>query len=193
MTACSNENKPTTSELKAVLMIQIPDYIKIERFTVKASQNYGDDVAPNYGSRFEATIKPNSDLFEKVGVLKGVGELKGIDLVSVRTKEGTEMDIYGKISSSLYQGYWKHTLEIDGKPIQVLGLPLNRVSTLAIIQGSDEEKEFLAEKQREIDRIKVETKENMPNADKKFCRNMGFNVSPTPGMGRISESFERGL
>lgn len=166
LVACSGENKPTTSELKATLTQSIPGHVELNSFSVQASQNFGNKVEPIYGSRFKATVSAMVDLY------KIDKKDKEITFVRLVTKKGKQTELFGKITSKLYQGAWKHNIDIDGDPIRNLGIPLNQIPAgRVIVRGSDEEKKYYAEierkeKERRIERERkaTELRKNIANA-----------------------------
>jgi hypothetical protein len=168
LVACSGENKPATSELKTALVQNMPGHIELNSFSVQASQNFGNNVEPIYGTRFNATVIVLVDLY------KTDKRDKEVTFVRLVTKKGKQTEIFGKITSKLYQGTWKHNINIDGTPILNLGVPLNQVSAgHVIIRGSDKEKKYYAEierkekeRQAEIKRKEAELRKNLANASK---------------------------
>ena len=168
MVACSGENKPTTNELKTTLTQNIPGHCKLNSFSVEASQNFGNKVEPVYGSRFKASIIAATDLYKKD---KSNNEVVFVRLV---TQKGKQTEIFGKITSKLYQGAWRHNIDIDGDPIHNLGLPLNQISAArVIIRGSDEEKKYytkIEQKEKELreerKRKEVELRNNIAITEK---------------------------
>ncbi|RLB84217.1 MAG: hypothetical protein DRH24_05630 [Deltaproteobacteria bacterium] len=168
LVACSGENKPPTSEMKAALTQSIPGHVELNSFSIQASQNFGNKVEPIYGSRFNSTVTAMVDLY------KIDKKDKGITFARLVTKRGKQTEVFGKITSKLYQGAWKHNIDIDGSPIRNLGLPLNQIPAgRVIVRGSDEEKNYYAEierkeKERRIERERkaAELRENILNARK---------------------------
>ena len=167
--SCSGD-KPTTKDLKTALIETLPGFVELEDFKIKASQNFGNEVDPNYGSRFQAEIVTVTDLYKKDAVEHNV------QFIHLSTTSGKKMDIFGKIQSALYQGSWKHDVQIDGNPIQNLGIPLNQFSSIrCIVRGSVEETDFYSEiKRKEEERIAAEAKKaeelrnNIRNAENLF-------------------------
>ena len=166
MVACSGENKPATSEMKAALTQSISGHVELNSFAIQASQNFGNKVEPIYGSRFNSTVSAMVDLY------KIDKKDKGITFARLVTKRGKQTEVFGKITSKLYQGAWKHNIDIDGTPIRNLGVPLNQISAgRVIVRGSAEEKKYYAEierkeKERRIEREReaTELRKNIANA-----------------------------
>ena len=164
---CFGDNTPTSNELKSALIQEIVGYVEIENFSVQASQNLGNEVEPIILSRFKATVSTSIDLYNV--------DSKQSDVTFVRLNKSkeTKIDVFGKITSKLYQGIWKHSIDIDGTPITNLGKPLNQISAVRIIiRGSDEEKHYYAEikqkeieHQREIERKATELRKNLLHAE----------------------------
>lgn len=157
--SCSGDNKPANSDLKATLTHSLPSHIEINSFSIKASQNFGNKVEPIYASRFQASVVSLVDLY------KIDKKDKKVIFVRLATEKGKEIEIFGKIKSRLYQGGWKHDIDIDGTPIRHLGVLLNQISAEhVIVRGSNEEKKHLAE----IKRREAELRRNISNAKKIF-------------------------
>lgn len=145
MSACSGENKPATGDLKKALSLQLPGHMLLDSFSVEASQNLGNKVEPLYAVRFQATIKAMVDLYEEDR------KEPNVRLVSLVSNRGKKTDIFGKISSRLYQGVWQHDIDIDGNPFASLGIPLTQFSGGRVfIRGSDEEKKYYSELRNNI-------------------------------------------
>lgn len=154
--ACSGGNKPSTSELKMALTQSLPGYLEIKSFSVKAMQNFGNKVEPDFGTRFQAILVTNSDLYFKDSAEND------ILFVRLQTPSNKTTEIFGKIESRLFQGSWRNSVSIEGDSISNLGLPLNQISGhQIIIRGSEEEKNYLAE----IERKKEEQRKNLQNAN----------------------------
>jgi len=157
MSACSGENKPATSDLKKALTLQLPGHISLDSFSVEASQNLGNKVEPLYAVRFQAAVKAMVDLY------KEDRSENGVRFISIVSDKGKKADIFGKITSRLYQGAWQHNFDIDGNPFAGLGAPLTQFSGgRVIILGSDEEKKYYAE----IEQKQTEQRKNIANAEK---------------------------
>ena len=176
---CSGSNAPSKSELKNFLITYLPGHLQVKDFSIDASQNFGNEIEPNYGSRFHATVSAVEESYVTDG------RHHGVTFARLASEKGKETSIYGKIQSRLYQGMWQHDMDIDGNIISTLGVPLNQVSHgRVIIRGSEEEKEYFAEVNRkEAERIaeaerleaerrakkereKAELRENIANAKK---------------------------
>jgi hypothetical protein len=168
MSACSGENKPATSDLKKALTLHLPGHVSLNSFSVEASQNLGNKVEPLYAVRFQAAVKAMVDLY------KEDGSENGVRFVSLVSDKGKKADIFGKITSRLYQGAWQHNIDIDGNPFAALGTPLTQFpGGRVIIRGSNEEKSYYAEVERKNKEIKAEAERreselraNIANAQK---------------------------
>lgn len=157
LTACSEGDKPSTDELKTALIQSLPGHFEVNSFSVKATQNFGNKVEPDYGTRFQASVRTISDLYTKDTMKNGAL------FVRLHTATGKRTEIFGKIQSRLYQGSWRHSVQIDGNPVACLGIPLNQFSEgRVIIRGSDDEKKFHSE----IEQKQAEQRKNIANAEK---------------------------
>ncbi|MDD4275275.1 MAG: tetratricopeptide repeat protein [Desulfobacter postgatei] len=137
---------PSTSELRNVLSLHLPAYIKLTDFSVEASQNLGSEVEPNWGARFNAVILATTDLYSENN------SENNVVFVSLSVKKNSKLDIFGKIYSTLYRGKWRHNIDIDGSPVFNLGLPLTAYSKRGnriIVRGSIDEKTYYNNLQKE--------------------------------------------
>lgn len=131
---CSGENKPTDSQLREALIVELPEYVTVTDFTVEAMENTGNEVEPSYISRYKAKGEVISELYTRDG---SVGDV--LFLLSA-TEAGTELELFGKSRSELYQGGWAHDLYVEGNPIRKLGRPLTEFAPArTIVRGSAEE------------------------------------------------------
>jgi len=139
LTGCSGENRPTKSELSTTLADQLPDYLKLSSLSVEAMENTGNEVDPNYIARFSAIAETQSVLYTPDG---SDGDWLFVKQV---TAAGESVELFGKSSSVLYQGGWRHSMGLDGNPISPLGKPLASFAPRqTLIRGSDEEQAHLA-------------------------------------------------
>ena len=153
--SCSGKNEPKTAELKNALIQNVPGHIEVVKFAVEAIQNFGSEVDPNIGSRFKATVGTTVNLYKKKSVKNGV------IFVFHSSAVGNQAEIFGKITSNLYQGAWRHRVAIEGNPIPNMGIPLNQFTgSRVLIRGSAEEKQYFLE----IKRKKEEQRQNLANA-----------------------------
>jgi len=140
LTGCSGENKPSGAEISAALAAELPDHLSVTSFDIEAMENTGSEVDPNYIARFKATMETQSSLYEPDG---SSGEQLFLKEV---TTAGHSTELFGKSSSVLFQGGWRHDLLLDGNPVRSLGRPLASFAPKpTLIRGSDEEKAYFAE------------------------------------------------
>lgn len=131
---CAGENKPSGSDISAALSEQLPGYLQVTRFDIEAMQNTGNDVEPNYIARFTASAKTQDTLYVTDGTDGKVVFLKKA------TEPGHAVDMFGKSSSVIYEGGWRHDLRIDGNPVSQLGRTFDSFAPrVAIVRGSAEE------------------------------------------------------
>lgn len=130
---CSSENKPNNSQLQEALSLELPAYLKVTDFSVDAMQNVGNEVEPNYVARFNAKAEVSTDLYVKDGSEDGLYFMKGA------TDAGSEIELFGKSSSVLFQGTWEHRMGIEGNPVAKLGRPIDAFTAGTVVRGSPEE------------------------------------------------------
>lgn len=105
-------------------------------------ENTGNEVEPSFVSRYKATGEVVSELYARDGTLNDVVFLKSV------TQPGTELELFGKSRSELYQGGWAHDLYVDGNPISKLGRPATDfASANTLVRGSAEELAYQEELQ----------------------------------------------
>ena len=139
--ACSfSSDEPKERDLKTGFKMELPGYLGLSDFDVKVLENLGNKVEPKWGSRFEAVVKPNVDLY-----VFDSKDQNGVTFVMLKTKQGKKIPVYGKYISVPYQGQWKHFVDVDGNPIQNLGDPIEQFKGRVIIRGSDEEQNYYTE------------------------------------------------
>ncbi len=137
---CSGENKPTDAQLREALVVELPEYVTVTDFRVEAMENTGNEVEPSYISRYKAKAEVTSELYTRDGSVGDVLFLLGA------TAPGTELELFGKSRSELYQGGWAHDLYIEGNPIRKLGQPAAAFAPArTIVRGSAEETVFQEE------------------------------------------------
>ena len=131
---CSGENKPSEAQLREALVLEVPSYVTVIDFSVDAMENTGNEVEPNYIARFNAKVESNEALYARDGAEGDVLFL--LD----KTAAGTVLDLFGKSSSQLYQGEWRHDLYVEGNTLSALGRPLAEFADrTTIVRGSAEE------------------------------------------------------
>jgi hypothetical protein len=139
LSGCSGENRPATSDIKA-LSLRLPGHVSLESFSVEAGQNLGNKVEPIYAVRFNAVFKSMVDLYREEK------RENGAIFVRLVSEKGKKADVFGKITSTLYQGAWRYNIDIDGNPFAGLGTPLTQFSGgRVIISGTDEEKKYYSD------------------------------------------------
>jgi hypothetical protein len=132
--------KPSKSDIKNSYEMSLPGYLTLVDFEVDIIENLGNKVDPRWGSRFRASVKTRVESFvidrEEADAL----------FVSLKTSKGEQVDVYGKAYSTLYQGGWTHTYEMEGKPIENMGIPLDSYSgKRVILTGSKEAESYIAQ------------------------------------------------
>lgn len=160
LAACSSIDEPTFDELKQYLTKQLPEYIRLDTFTIDASDNTGSKVDPLWNYRFRASIVSKEALF-RPDANPDPRRYKGVTFVSTTTAKGEKKDIFGKIFCELYEGKWNCRTSLDGSPIDNLGKPLTHFSGLVIVKGTKQEQQYYSQVRQKEDllrRAKSETK-----------------------------------
>lgn len=135
-----SSDKPEKGDIRNSFEMSLSSYLSLEDFEVDILENLGNKVDPRWGSRFKATVRTRVDSY--------LPEREGEKILFVRlhASKGQSVDVYGKAYSKVYQGGWNHSFEIEGKPIENLGLPLdNYGGKRVVVIGSQEEKHYLEE------------------------------------------------
>lgn len=147
--ACSSgEDKPSSDEIKSGISIRLPKYIQLENIEIEKQQNVGNEIEPEWGTRIKATVKTKYPLFS----LDFLDKDRKVSFISLKTEKGTESDVYAKVYSRLFQGNWKHRVEIDGKPFNNLGKQRHQFfidrygeDQRVLVRGSEEESDYLSQ------------------------------------------------
>ena len=150
------DKKPKKSELKSAFKMELPGYVQLIDYDVEILENMGNKVDPRWGSRFKATVKSNVPLY----ILNEKDRKKSLTFVTLKSKQGSSTDVYGKVITTIYQGKWKHHFNIEGSPIQNMGAQLNTFDGKVLVKGSKEEKEYFAA----IEQKKEKLRQNIANA-----------------------------
>lgn len=146
LNACSNKLEPSEDELEATLEQSLPGYFSLYDFEIEVSQNLGNEVDPVYSTRFQATVKTKEDLFS---IVEGG---KDFVLVAEKTEKGAKTEVYGKITSKLFQGKWQSTLNIEGNPFSNTGTPKSQISGgQVLVAGSSEAEAHLEHLRKEAE------------------------------------------
>lgn len=122
ITGCSpNTNKPSKSELKVALNNAIPQYTEIIDFKIEAQVNIGNEVDQIWATRYKAKAKITVPLYShRKYPIDNATINKNIHPI-VSTQKGTKVALFGKVTSTLYQGKWQHLPRIEGDPFHTLG------------------------------------------------------------------------
>ena len=150
------DKKPKKSELESAFKMELPGYIQQSDFDVEVLENIGNKVDPRWGSRFKAIVKTKVPLYKQ----DKHDRKHKITFVVLKNEKNTKTEIYGKITSTIFQGKWKHNFDIEGRPIRNLGILLNEFNGRVMVRGSNEEKEYFAN----IERQKTALRNNIANA-----------------------------
>lgn len=139
-------DEPKEGDLKDNFKMELPGYLQLSDFDAEVLENLGSKVEPKWGSRFEAIVKPNVNLY-----VFDRKDKNDVTFVVLKTEQGKKTYIYGKYVSIPYQGQWKHMIDIDGNPLKNLGNPIEQFGGQVIIKGSVDEQNYytdLKEKER---------------------------------------------
>jgi hypothetical protein len=143
LTACSDNNKPSDSELIAALASQVDRNFEVSTLDITASENRGDNVTPLFATRFEATVSSQAVLYEMDSVEGGV------TFVTQTHALGDSIKVFGVIESRIIQGDWSHDIRIEGKPFLEVGRALEQFPSKnpVMVAGTEE---AMAEQARQL-------------------------------------------
>lgn len=140
---------PANAELKtavAAVSETLPTYITMGDFSVDTADNYGAKVEPEWVARFSLTATTREALYVEDNTEQD------ITFISQKNHAYSAIDLYGKITTVIFQGKMNHWVVIDDSTLAHIGMPLSYVPGRTIIRNSIDEKKYLAEQQAQIDR-----------------------------------------
>lgn len=154
------ETGPTESELRSRLSTELPAYVELTNFDLRASQNVGDKVQPVFKTRFEGEIRLREDTFAETS------RESGIVFVTQVLPRGERRKIYGLAVAALKAGAWQTQVQFDADPFSDLGRPKSMVGAgRVIVRGSSEETEFRAQQERERSQVSQAATERARKAE----------------------------
>lgn len=140
-TGCSKTSKPSKAEIEKALTIALPAYVQLDSLTLEVQENLGNDVEPNWATRFHGTVKMAVDTFVPDG-----NEVPDIFFLRRVKHAGETVEVFGKSLSSLQNRAW-HTQFYFDDQLQSLGTPQSAFGIgHLIVRGSSAEKDLAAEK-----------------------------------------------
>lgn len=155
LAGCSKSNLPSEAELRQDYEAKMPAYVEIRTFTVDAQQNLGNEVEPNILSRVTIKVATKTELFVPFATEDGV------TIIEKRAASGDLIDVFGKITSRLYQGKWRHVYNIEGNPYGDKK-PQSAFQGETVIAGTPEEQAF-----RERQRVAAEERQTLEAENEK--------------------------
>lgn len=131
-------------ELAAALGGEISGLWRLEQVTIEATANTGTIVEPVIRTRWNVKLALNQDTFIKDG------DDGPIIFVRAVAKAGLEKFLYGTSTAKLFAGSWQTTLEIQNREVLGnVGVPAAQMAGRIIVRGSDEEKAYWDQRERE--------------------------------------------
>jgi hypothetical protein len=151
--ACSGEAGPSEKEIKNQFAALMPAHFDVESFDVKASQNAGTEVEPEWKSRFTAELELNAPTYNLDRVLSGVEGVFGgvVPFLKQAAKKGEKRTVYGTATSRLVAEKWETKWQVEEDSTLEVGKSLEEWGPKAIVTGSPEEKKFLQAQEQKID------------------------------------------
>ncbi|MFH0812572.1 MAG: hypothetical protein V2A69_06995 [Pseudomonadota bacterium] len=160
--ASFGEKEPNLNELELAFRNRLPDSFQLKKFDIEVSENLGNKVDPKWIGRYKAVLAT------KVPFYKHDKDENGFKFIIIQNDIGTEVDVYGKVTSVVYQGKWSHNWSMDGNPLRSLGDQRDEFKgEKVIVRGSENEKNYhVQQEQKNIaaDKKKAEYKEMLLKA-----------------------------
>lgn len=180
--SCASENQPSDTDIENALVKELPAFTSVSKLTVEAKQNLGTNVEPVWQARIRATIAVAPGTFAL--------ESENSEVIFVRPvkRSGESIEVFGKSVSNLYAGAWRTTVELEGQPIATLGQPLSAFGPKKVIaRGSQEEKQYLTDKQNAEMQVVQQKKQMLEDAPNLIIGSWRFGnqLSHTNRMARI--------
>jgi hypothetical protein len=119
----------------------------MQNFEINTTDIEGDEADPTYRSHFHAQLRLNSDTYKIVD--------RDMDTVIVRSvaTQGDIVKVIGIADSRLHNNDWQIITELQGSPLDSLGMPMDTLSNIAarvIIDGSEEALEYRSKKAKRL-------------------------------------------
>ena len=151
--ACSGEDGPGEKEIKNQFAALVPAHFEVSSFDVKASENAGTEVEPEWKSRFTSELELKVPTYNVDRVLTGVEGVPGglVPFLRQVAKEGEKRTVYGTATSRLAAEKWETKWQIEENSTLDVGKALEEFGPHAIISGSAEEKKFLQAQEQKKD------------------------------------------
>ncbi len=147
---------PSTKRIENLLALKLPWVWRVDSVAIEKSENLGTAGAPLYKQRFEARISLKENLYEAVG-----DPLQASDhryesayqpgnkrVVRTIAKAGDSYKLVGVANSVFLNGQYNTFFEFENLPAEK-GRALKDFEGEALVQGSPEEREFTAERERQ--------------------------------------------
>lgn len=139
LAACGS-NQPSKQDLITALQSGVPDYIKIESVSIKATEQVGGAVDATVRMRFEGRASLGQPLYTSSGDAFFIdGETTTVLQESMPS--GQELEFYGIAKAALKMDQWQIRFEERAFTPQVRGRPLQyfRPPERYVVEGSSEE------------------------------------------------------
>lgn len=143
---------PDKSVLQQQLQVQLPVHWQVKSFQVENQQNLGNQVEPLVLVRFKASAELQEDTFYSVSNLDNIPLKKqeGISFLKKAENRGQKVDIYGVSTSRRTADTWNSEFKFDTNPTVNTGQARSDFSGKVILLDSQEESDFRAEVEKQI-------------------------------------------
>jgi hypothetical protein len=151
LTSCSQIG-PNDGLLRNSLQSQLPAYWEVSSLNFENRENLGTSSEPSIQGRFKAIIKLKEDTFTKNETTTesySKPESEAVTFISQGERKGKVVELYGVASSHRYMDSWRTNFRFDNEPMADLGQPRSFFRSKTILKGSQEEKVYEEEKQKE--------------------------------------------
>ncbi len=142
--------QPNAEYLKERLVFKLPLVWSVQSVGIEASHNTGSASAPVYKQRFEAQISLKEDLYEPVeeDLYDSVAPLDKTRIVRTVAKVGDHRMLRGEATAVYLHGQYNVFFEFENLPADI-GRRLQDFDGEVLVQGSPEEHQYTAERQRQ--------------------------------------------
>ena len=147
---------PSNERIADLLAFKAPWVWRIDSVEIEHSQNVGTATAPVHKQRFEAKVSLKENLYRLVedpyqsteSPYETAQRYGNTRIVETTAEAGYTHRLHGLATSVYLNGQFNTFFEFENLPAD-MGQPLNRFEGKVLVQGSPEEREFTAERERQ--------------------------------------------
>jgi hypothetical protein len=147
---------PSNERIADLLAFKAPWVWRIDSVEIEQSQNVGTASAPVHKQRFEAKVSLKENLYKLVddpyqsteSPYETAQRYGNTHIVETTEKAGYVHRLHGVATSVYLNGQYNTFFAFENLPAD-MGRPLNRFEGKVLVQGSPEEREFTAERERQ--------------------------------------------